>query len=223
MSAFDAAVGRDGPNHVGRAQGSPDIQHSAKHAPYALASKRIIAGYGFWIFLLSDIVMFSAFFATYAVLVDATAGGPSGRELFDLGNVGIETACLLLSSFTCGLAGIGTRTRNGFWFHGGMAATFILGAAFLGIEIREFMGMIALGAGPTRSAFLSAFFTLVGCHGLHVAIGLLWLLTMMAQVFAKGYRPDILRRLLCFSLFWHALDIIWVGLFTMVYLMGVTQ
>ncbi|MER9299292.1 cytochrome (ubi)quinol oxidase subunit III [Mesorhizobium sp. M0621] len=223
MSAFDAAGGRDVPNRVERVQSSPGLQHTAKHAAGALASKRIIAGYGFWIFLLSDIVMFSAFFATYAVLVDATAGGPSGRGLFDLGNVGIETACLLLSSFTCGLAGIGARTRSGFWFYGAMAATFILGAAFLSIEIREFMGMIALGAGPTRSAFLSAFFTLVGLHGLHVAIGLLWLLTMMAQVFAKGYRADILRRLLCFSLFWHALDIIWVGLFTMVYLMGVTQ
>ncbi|CAH2406088.1 cytochrome (ubi)quinol oxidase subunit III [Mesorhizobium escarrei] len=218
MSAFDAAVGQEVSNRLERAQG-----HIARHAAGALASKRIIAGYGFWIFLLSDIVMFSAFFAAYAVLVDATAGGPSGQSLFNLGNVGIETTCLLLSSFTCGLASIGARTHNGFWFYGAMAATFILGATFVGIEIREFTGMIALGAGPTRSAFLSAFFTLVGCHGLHVTIGLLWLLTMMAQVFAKGYRADILRRLLCFSLFWHALDIIWVGLFTMVYLMGVAQ
>jgi cytochrome o ubiquinol oxidase subunit 3 len=223
MSAFDATVGQDIPNSVGRDLGSPGLQHTARHAAGAPASKRIIAGYGFWIFLLSDIVMFSAFFAAYAVLVDATAGGPSGQTLFNVGNVGIETACLLLSSFTCGLASIGARTHNGFWFYGAMAATFILGATFVGIEIREFTGMIALGAGPTRSAFLSAFFTLVGCHGLHVTIGLLWLLTMMAQVFAKGYRPDILRRMLCFSLFWHALDIIWVGLFTMVYLMGVAQ
>jgi cytochrome o ubiquinol oxidase subunit 3 len=223
MSAFDAAVGQDVPNHVGPDLGSPGLRHTARHAAGAATSKRIIAGYGFWIFLLSDIVMFSAFFAAYAVLVDATAGGPSGQTLFNVGNVGIETACLLLSSFTCGLASIGARTRNGLWFYGAMAATFILGATFVGIEIREFTGMIALGAGPTQSAFLSAFFTLVGCHGLHVTIGLLWLLTMMAQVFAKGYRPDILRRMLCFSLFWHALDIIWVGLFTMVYLMGVAQ
>ena len=114
--------------------------------------------------------------------------GRAGAELFDLRNVAIETACLLLSSFTCGLASIGARTRNGSWFYGAMAATFVLGAAFLAIEVREFTDMIALGAGPTRSAFLSAFFTLVGCHGLHVTIGLLWLLTMMAQVFAKGYR-----------------------------------
>ncbi len=190
------------------------------HAERAGASKRIIAGYGFWIFLLSDIVMFSAFFATYAVLVRSTAGGPGGRQLFDLRNVGLETACLLFSSFTCGIASIGAQTQRGAWFYGAMAVTFLLGAAFLGLEIHEFAGLVAQNAGPTRSAFLSAFFTLVGCHGLHVTAGLLWLLTMVAQVFAKGYRPDILRRILCFSLFWHALDIIWVGLFTVVYLMG---
>jgi cytochrome o ubiquinol oxidase subunit III len=187
------------------------------------ASKRIIVGYGFWIFLLSDIVMFSAFFASYAVLEGATAGGPSGHDLFDLRNVGIETACLLLSSFTCGLASIGARAKNGLWFYGAMTATFLLGVAFLGLEIKEFTGLVARGAGPTRSAFLTAFFTLVGCHGLHVTAGSLWLLTMMAQVFAKGYRPDILRRMLCFGLFWHTLDIIWVALFSVVYLMGAGQ
>ncbi len=193
------------------------------HAERAGASKRIIAGYGFWIFLLSDIVMFSAFFATYAVLVDDTAGGPSGRQLFDLNNVALETACLLASSFTCGIASIGVERRQGIWFYGAMSVTFVLGAIFLGLELHEFIGMIDQGAGPERSAFLSAFFTLVGCHGLHVTIGLLWLLTMMAQVFAKGYREDILRRMLCFSLFWHALDIIWVALFSVVYLMGVAR
>jgi cytochrome o ubiquinol oxidase subunit III len=185
--------------------------------------KRIITGYGFWIFLLSDIIMFSAFFASYAVLVDKTAGGPTGRDLFNLGNVGLETACLLLSSFTCGIASIGAQRRNDVWFYGAMAVTFVLGAIFLGLELREFADMAAHGAGPSRSAFLSAFFSLVGCHGLHVTGGLLWLLTMMAQVYAKGYRPDIMRRMLCFSLFWHALDIIWVALFTVVYLMGVGQ
>jgi cytochrome o ubiquinol oxidase subunit 3 len=188
-----------------------------------LMAKRIIVGYGFWIFLLSDIIMFSAFFATYAVLVDSTAGGPSGADLFHLDSVALETACLLVSSFTCGIASIGAQRRNGIWFFGAMAVTFVLGVAFVGLEVREFAGMIAHDAGPTRSAFLSAFFTLVGCHGLHVSCGLLWLLTMMAQVFAKGYRPDILRRLLCFSLFWHALDIIWVALFSVVYLMGAAQ
>ena len=223
MSAFQGTAGHDDPDRVGRDSAAPDRGHVVEHAASGLAWKRIVVGYGFWIFLLSDIIMFSAFFATYAVLVGNTAGGPGGRQLFDLRDTGIETACLLLSSFSCGLASIGARMRNGFWFHGAMAATFILGAAFIGIEMHEFADMVARGAGPTRSAFLSAFFTLVGCHGMHVTAGLLWLLTMMAQVFAKGYRADILRRLLCFSLFWHALDIIWVALFTVVYLMGVAQ
>jgi cytochrome o ubiquinol oxidase subunit 3 len=220
MTAFDAAAGRTDLNPLGydRESRHPD---TSSYAAGGVTSKRIVVGYGFWIFLLSDIVMFSAFFASYAVLVGATAGGPSGHELFDLRNPGIETACLLLSSFTCGLASIGAQAHRGSWFYGAMAATFILGAIFIGLEVREFSGLVAQGAGPTRSAFLSAFFTLVGCHGLHVTAGLLWLLTMMAQVFAKGYRADILRRVLCFSLFWHALDIIWVAVFTMVYLMGV--
>ena len=220
MTALDAAVGRD-PHHLIHERESSHHQHTEGHADGGLVSKRIVTGFGFWIFLLSDIVMFSAFFATYAVLVGNTAGGPSGRELFNLRNVALETAFLLVSSFTVGLASIGARAQSGSWFYGAMAATFMLGAAFLTIEVREFAGMVAQGAGPTRSAFLSAFFTLVGCHGLHVTAGLLWLLTMMAQVFAKGYRADILRRMLCFSLFWHALDIIWVAVFTVVYLMGV--
>ncbi len=213
MTTFEDARGPNRIWHDGASRQRP-------HAASELVSKRIVVGYGFWIFLLSDIVMFSAFFATYAVLVGQTAGGPSGRELFDLRNTGIETACLLLSSFTCGIASIGAHTHRASWFYGAMAATFILGAIFIGLEVREFASLVARGAGPTRSAFLSAFFTLVGCHGLHVTAGLLWLLTMMAQVFAKGFRADILRRVLCFSLFWHALDIIWVALFTTVYLMG---
>jgi cytochrome o ubiquinol oxidase subunit III len=184
------------------------------------APKRIVVGYGFWIFLLSDIIMFSAFFATYAVLVGETAGGPSGAELFDLRSVAIETACLLASSFTCGMASIAVSVRNRTWFYLAMAVTGIFGLAFLALELKEFASLVMRGAGPSRSAFLSAFFTLVGCHGLHVSAGILWLLTMMAQVFAKGFRADIERRILCFALFWHALDIIWVALFTVVYLMG---
>ncbi len=223
MSGLQATAGRGDPNRLGHNRASRDRQHTAEHAARGQVSKRIIVGYGFWIFLLSDIIMFSAFFATYAVLVGATAGGPTGQDLFNLRNVEIETAFLLLSSFTCGIASIGAQRHRNVWFQGAMAATFLFGVAFLAIEIHEFAGMVAQGAGPTRSAFLSAFFTLVGCHGLHVTLGLLWLLTMMAQVFAKGYRADILRRVLCFSLFWHALDIIWVGVFTVVYLMGVAQ
>jgi cytochrome o ubiquinol oxidase subunit III len=184
------------------------------------APKRIVTGYGFWIFLLSDMVMFAAFFATYAVLSGQTAGGPGGRELFDLRSVAIETACLLASSFTCGMASIAADARSKAWFQAAMAVTCVLGLTFLTLEAREFAGLVARGAGPTRSAFLSAFFTLVGCHGLHVSAGILWLLTMMAQVVAKGFRADIQRRILCFALFWHALDIIWVAVFTVVYLLG---
>jgi cytochrome o ubiquinol oxidase subunit 3 len=184
------------------------------------APKRIVTGYGFWIFILSDMVMFSAFFATYAVLVGQTAGGPSGRELFNLHNVAIETGLLLVSSFTCGLATIAAEARRTMWFLAAMAVTCALGLGFLAIEASEFASLVGRGAGPTRSAFLSAFFTLVGCHGLHVSAGILWLLTMMAQLAAKGFRADILRRILCFALFWHALDIIWVAVFTVVYLLG---
>jgi cytochrome o ubiquinol oxidase subunit 3 len=179
-----------------------------------------VTAYGFWIFLLSDIVIFSCFFAAYAVLLGQTAGGPSGAELFDLRSVAAETAFLLLSSFTCGLAMIAADVRDARWFHLGMAVTCLLGLGFLALEFREFAALVSRGAGPTRSAFLSAFFTLVGCHGAHVSAGILWLLTMMAQVFAKGFRADIMRRLLCFALFWHVLDIIWVAIFSVVYLLG---
>jgi cytochrome o ubiquinol oxidase subunit 3 len=199
------------PHHVGMAGA---VAHSGP------ASKRIVTGYGFWIFILSDMIMFSAFFATYAVLLGQTAGGPSGHDLFNLRNVAIETGFLLASSFTCGMASIAADFRNKIRFQLAMAVTCAFGLGFLIIEGREFADLVARGAGPTRSAFLSAFFTLVGCHGLHVSAGILWLLTMMAQVFAKGFRADIQRRILCFALFWHALDIIWIAVFTVVYLLG---
>jgi cytochrome o ubiquinol oxidase subunit III len=184
------------------------------------APTRTVVAYGFWIFLLSDIIMFSALFAAYAVLSGATAGGPAGRELFDLRNVFIETACLLFSSYACGLMALSAERRQQDRFYGFAGCTFVLGAAFLFIEVSEFARMIGEGAGPWRSAFLSAFFTLVGMHGAHVTSGLLWLVYLSVQVAAKGLRPRVLRRLLCFSLFWHALDIVWVGVFTLVYLMG---
>jgi cytochrome o ubiquinol oxidase subunit III len=185
------------------------------------APKRIVVAYGFWIFLLSDIVMFSALFAAYAVLARATAGGPTGAQLFNQVSVAIETACLLASSYTCGLMSLAVNERRRAATYGFAVITFMLGAAFLALEIREFADMIARGATPQRSAFLSAFFTLVGCHGLHVTAGLIWLAVMMAQVAIKDFRPNVGRRLLCFALFWHTLDIIWVWLFTVVYLMGV--
>jgi cytochrome o ubiquinol oxidase subunit 3 len=202
---------------IAEAHDLPGLADAVHEGP---ASKRIVTGYGFWIFLLSDMIMFSCFFAAYAVLLGQTAGGPTGAQLFNLKNVGIETIVLLLSSFACGMASIAAEERNHFWFQIAMAVTCVLGLAFLTIEFREFADLVARGAGPTRSAFLSAFFTLVGCHGLHVSLGILWLLTMMAQVFAKGFRADIQRRFLCFALFWHALDIIWVAVFSVVYLLG---
>ena len=185
------------------------------------APKRIVVAYGFWIFILSDIVMFSGLFAAYAVLAGNTAGGPTGRELFDLRNVFIETMCLLVSSYTCGLGALSAERRQPARFLIFAALTFGLGAAFLAIEASEFAGMVTKGAGPSRSGFLSSFFTLVGTHGVHVTGGLLWLIYLVAQVIVKGLRPAVLRRLLCWSLFWHALDIVWVGVFTLVYLMGV--
>jgi cytochrome o ubiquinol oxidase subunit 3 len=185
------------------------------------APKRIVVAFGFWIFLLSDIVMFSALFAAYAVLVRATAGGPGGAQLFSQPSVALETACLLISSYTCGMMSLAvvSRQRSATYFFA--AVTFVLGVAFLTVELREFAGMIAAGATPQHSAFLSAFFTLVGCHGLHVTAGLIWLAVMMAQVEIRGFRATVQRRLLCFALFWHALDIVWVWLFTVVYLMGI--
>jgi cytochrome o ubiquinol oxidase subunit 3 len=184
-------------------------------------SKSIIVPYGFWLFILSDIILFSALFASYAALVHATDGGPSGRDLFDLRSVAIETIALLLSSFVCGLAMIAAKRGNMFWTQVWLLATGLLGFVFLLIELREFGSMIMAGAGPQRSAFLSAFFTLVGCHGGHITAGLLWIGTLMAQVWAKGFRPHIMRRFLCFTLFWHALDIVWVAIFTIVYLLGI--
>jgi cytochrome o ubiquinol oxidase subunit 3 len=196
------------------------LQSASEAGP---APKRIVVAYGFWIFLLSDIVMFSALFAAYAVLRGANAGGPTGVQLFDQSKVAIETICLLASSYTCGLMSLAVNSRRRFATYLAALLTFVLGAAFLSLELHEFAGMIAQGAGPQRSAFLSAFFALVGCHGLHVTAGLIWLVVMMGQVASKGFRPAVLRRLQCFSLFWHALDIVWVGVFTVVYLMGVTQ
>jgi cytochrome o ubiquinol oxidase subunit III len=184
------------------------------------ASKSIVVPYGFWLFVLSDMVLFSALFATYASLVHATDGGPTTNQLFDRRLVAVETLALLASSFVCGLAMIMAKRRNMAWTQGWLVVTGLLGLVFLSIELFEFAKMIGEGAGPQRSACLSSVFTLVGCHGVHVTAGLLWLGTMMAQIWAKGFREDIMRRLLCFSVFWHALDIIWVGIFTIIYLIG---
>ena len=207
--AIDPASG-----FAGRAHGA------SGHGEGGPAPKRIVVGYGFWIFLLSDVIMFSAFFAAYAVLFKNIADGPSARDLFDLRNTAAETACLLASTFSCAMASLAVGQRSQRWTQVALLVTGLLGFAFLVLEGREFAGFVGRGAGPGRSAFLSSFFTLVGCHGVHVSAGILWLGTMMAQFYAKGFRQDIRYRFLCFSLFWHALDIIWVAIFSLVYLVG---
>ena len=182
------------------------------------AATRIVVSFGFWLFLLSDIVIFSALFAAYAVLSQRTAGGPTGAQLFDLKHVFIETCCLLASSFTCGLCVLALERRSQTMIYLWAAVTFVLGASFVSLELSEFSGMLARGVSPTHSAFLSAFFTLVGTHGLHGTVGLCWLGIMMAQIANLGLKPKVAQRLVCFSLFWHALDLVWIGVFTIVYL-----
>ena len=177
--------------------------------------------FGFWIYLMSDAVIFALLFATYASMSHNFAGGPGGRELFDLGNTFVETLLLLLSTLTCGFAMLATAKGRKmpaiFW----LGITFLLGISFVLMEVNEFHGMILRGAGPDRSGFLSAFFTLVGTHGLHVSVGLLWLLVMIAQITFKGLSPSVHSRLYRFSLFWHFLDLVWVNIFSIVYLLGV--
>jgi cytochrome o ubiquinol oxidase subunit 3 len=182
------------------------------------APTRVVASFGFWLFLLSDIIIFAALFAAYAVLSAHTAGGPNATQLFDTRHVLIETVCLLASSFTCGMIMLAVDRRSSVGMYSWAALTALLGVTFLWLEVSEFHSMVLAGAGPTRSAFLSSFFTLVGTHGLHVTIGIAWLLAMMAQVGSLGFRPMVMTRMLCFSLFWHALDIVWIGVFTIVYL-----
>lgn len=182
------------------------------------APLKVVAGFGFWLFLLSDIIVFAALFAAYAVLSGSTAGGPSGAELFDKPRVFLETMCLLASSVTCGFGSIAIFRNDARAMYFWMGTTFLLGVCFLTLEGREFASMVAGGAGPSHSAFLSAFFTLVGTHGLHVSVGLIWLIVMLLQVKTLGFKPMVTRRFFCFGLFWHALDIVWIGVFTIVYL-----
>ncbi len=176
---------------------------------------------GFWVYLMSDCLIFACLFATYGVLGRNYAAGPSGADLFDLPLVAVNTALLLLSSITYGFAMLEMRRNRVGATQLWLAVTGILGLGFLSLELYEFTHLIHQGAGPQRSAFLSSFFTLVGTHGLHVTFGIVWLVTMMIQVQMHGLIPENRRRLMCLSMFWHFLDLIWVGVFTFVYLMGV--
>ena len=175
---------------------------------------------GFWIYLMTDALIFALLFATYGVMVNNIAGGPNGRALFDLHNVAIETALLLVSSITFGFASLSARAGARGAALAWLALTFVLGAAFVGLEIREFTGMIRAGAGPDRSGFLSAFFTLVGTHGLHVTMGLIWIVILSVQMMIKGLTVPVNSRLNRLALFWHFLDIAWIGIFSIVYLPG---
>lgn len=176
---------------------------------------------GFWVYLMTDCVLFASLFATYIVLRESTYGGPGGQELFEMPFVLTETLLLLTSSFTCGLALLAARSGRVKQAIFGLGATFVLGAAFLTLELSEFVKFASEGHTWQGSAFLSAFFTLVGTHGLHIAAGLIWALVMVAQLLRQGLTAGTLRRMGMFGLFWHFLDIIWIFIFTIVYLMGV--
>lgn len=176
---------------------------------------------GFWIYLMSDAIIFALLFATYVVMAPNNADGPTGKTLFDLSRTFGETMLLLFSSITFGFASVaiwrGKRALALTW----LAVTFVLGAAFVALEIGEFTGMYEQGAGPQRSGFLSAFFALVGTHGLHVSMGLIWIVILSLQVLFKGLTEPVASRLFRLGLFWHFLDIVWIGIFSIVYLPGV--
>ena len=177
--------------------------------------------FGFWLYLMSDLIIFATLFATFVVLGRNYANGPTGKELFDLPYLLGETLFLLFSSVTYGLVMLAVRDGRKKWVLIGLAVTFLLGLGFVSMEVNEFYGMVAEGHGPDISAFLSSFFTLVGTHGTHVTFGLIWMVVMMGQVAVKGLTIPVQSRLMRLSMFWHFLDIIWIGIFSIVYLMGV--
>ncbi|WP_275286221.1 cytochrome o ubiquinol oxidase subunit III [Halomonas elongata] len=200
-------------NHEGHAHGH---DHHDDH--HDTAGTKV---FGFWVYLMSDLVIFGSLFATYAVLLRGTAGGPSGADIFELPLILISTFLLLVSSFTYGMAVLAMNADRVNQVKAWLAVTFLLGAGFIGLELYEFQHLIHLGFGPDRSAFLSAFFTLVGTHGLHVIFGLIWILVMLVQLQQKGLTEMTRPRIMCLSLFWHFLDIVWICVFSFVYLMGV--
>jgi cytochrome o ubiquinol oxidase subunit III len=177
--------------------------------------------YGFWIYLMSDLVLFSALFATFAVIGYNYAGGPGPKQLFDLRYLFVETMFLLTSSMAFGLTMVSMNSNSRKRVITGLIITFVLGLGFISMELHEFYGMIMAGHGPSQSGFLSAFFTLVGTHGTHVFFGLIWIALMTYQVIKKGLTDGVRSRMMRLSLFWHFLDVVWIGVFTVVYLLGV--
>ncbi len=202
---------------------STEVLHNSSHHDHhdhdAETSSKVV--FGFWIYIMSDCILFACIFATYAVLHNSTYGGPSGKDLFDMPYVLVETFLLLISSFTYGLAMLAAHKGKKGQVLGWLFITFLLGLSFICMEINEFHHLIAEGHGPQKSAFLSSFFTLVGTHGLHVTCGLIWMVMMMLQLSKHGLTAVTTRKLTCLSLFWHFLDIVWIFVFTIVYLMGV--
>jgi cytochrome o ubiquinol oxidase subunit 3 len=201
--------------HVGINLGSTDPETHA-------AAEEVV--FGFWVFLMSDLILFSLLFATYATMLPATAGGPTGEQVFDIGHAAVETAALLTSSFTFGMASLAMKYRRDrglllFW----LLITLLLGMLFLSFEVRDFLSASQAGAEPVRSGFLSAFYVLVSTHGLHVTAGSVWIIVMMAQVLVFGLERPVKTRILRLGLFWHFLDIVWVGIFSVVYLQGLAR
>ncbi|GBQ14086.1 cytochrome (ubi)quinol oxidase subunit III [Swaminathania salitolerans] len=207
-----------GPSHIGIRM-SNDAPPSHKEEARAQAEEAL---FGFWVFLMSDLIIFSMLFATYATMTHALAGGPGPKQLFDIHSAALETIALLLSSFTCGLATLymrydGSVKKTLLWF----VVTLLLGAVFLSLELHDFIAMAAKGGVPSRSGWLSASWALIGTHGLHVTTGCIWLLIMFAQVAKFGLDPLVQTRFMRLALFWHFLDVVWIGIFSIVYLLGV--
>ncbi len=197
----------------------PGLNLGPAHPEAHEAAEEVV--FGFWVFLMSDLVLFAVIFATFAAMIDATAGGPTGRMLFDIKSAGIETACLLLSSFTFGMASVAMkhgRRRSAVvsW----LAVTLLLAFIFLGFEIHDFFSMLGKGGSPERSGFLSSAWLLIATHGTHVTFGCLWIGVMIVQILMFGLTTPVKLRLLRLGLFWHFLDIVWVGIFSFVYLRG---
>lgn len=210
MSTFSASLASENLNTVS----NPDTHEHEHHDTSADTV------FGFWLYLMTDCLLFASFFATYAVLFMNTAGGVSGKDIFELDFVAVETALLLVSSITFGFAMLAAQGQKKALTLTWLLITFCLGAIFIGMEIYEFSHLIEHGNGPQQSAFLTSFFSLVGLHGLHVTAGLIWMTIMMIEVARRGLGKATVTRLSCLSLFWHFLDIIWICVFTVVYLMG---